>query len=195
MTTLLKHERTRGPALRKPDHIVELPLSAWVEATRPSAPMSLGLVVPSEAAEERMDKEAEQEALMLAAELGRENYVRFYNRAVTRELLFAATTLAVDVTQPFFSSPLELQQRLTPGGVERLMQELQALRLAKSPGIPEIDDAGASHLDAMLIRGAAWDYLSADQAQSCRRLLEHCRQQLADAEERAERAGVILAAG
>jgi hypothetical protein len=195
LTTFTQSERRRGDALRKPEHTVELPLSAWVEATRPTAPMRLGLTVPSEATEERIDKDSEQEALMLASDLGREQYVRFYNLAVTRELLFAATTLAVNVSQPFFSSPLELQQRLTPGGVERLMDELRALRLSKSPAIPEIDDAGSSHLDAMLIRGVAWDHMQPEEARACRRLLERCRQELADAEERAEQAGVILAAG
>jgi hypothetical protein len=61
--------------------------------------------------------------------------------------------------------------------------------------MPEIDDAGASHLYAMLVRGAAWEFTQPEEARKLRRMLEHCRQELGQAEEIAEKRGVILAAG
>ncbi len=195
MTTFSRHLKDTAAVARKPGRVIELPLSAWAEAGRPSAPMPMGIVIPPEAVEQRIDREAEQEAIMLAAGLDRDAYVRFYNRAVTRDLLHAATCVAIDVSLPFFATPLELLERLTAEGVERLMDELAALRKAESPAMPEIDDAGASHLDAMLIRGVGWDYMTPDEVRETRRLLEHCRQSLARAEEIAESKGAILAAG
>lgn len=195
MTTLSRHLKELGGAARKPGKLIELPLSAWVESGRPSAPMPMGLVIPPEAVEQRIDREAEQEAIVQAAGLDRDAYVRFYNRAVTRDLLHAAACMAIDASLPFFATPLELLGRLTAEGIERLMEELATLRKAQSPAMPEIDDAGASHLDAMLIRGVAWDYMTPDEARETRRLLEHCRQSLARAEEIAESKGAVLAAG
>lgn len=184
-----------GSQLRTPPKIIELPLSAWAEApNKPTTPMKMGLHPPSEDAQQRADIDALQEADIRAAGQPRDEWIRMYNDAVIREVLFVSVSLAVDVTKPFFESPLEITRRLTTEGMRRLWQELEILRLGMSPALPEADDAGFAHLDAILIRGIAWQFVPPEEARMLRRLLEHCRQQLAAAEEAAEKRGFIIAA-
>lgn len=197
MTTFQKQLKERGPAARKPPRVVELPVSAWAPNVTgcPSAPVPIGLFPPSEPTIEAARSNALQESAIKAADGDEDDRTLAYNDCFIREVLGGSTCLAMDVTKPFFATPLEMANRLTVEGLRRLWQELEVLRVSDSPGMPEIDDAGASHLDAMLVRGVAWEILEPEETRKIRRLLEHCRQVMADAEDVAEKRGVILATG
>lgn len=199
MTTFQQVRQKAKVERRQPPRLVELPVDAWAAGVTgaPNAPVTIGLRIPTDREEEEADASARQEALLVAQNGDDEDLIRTRNNVLIKEILGCAVCLPLDVTMPFFETPqrFQIERRLTSKGIARLWQELEVLRASGNAAMPEIDDAGASHLDAMLIRGVAWEFMQAEEARKIRRLLEHCRQELAQAEEIAEKRGVILAAG
>lgn len=188
--SLLKRGAVGG---RTPPHVVTLPLSAWDDARedKPAAPIPIGLKLPSEIDCESCQGEAEKAAERFAPAGDYDDKVTAYNDAIIRELIARCSTLAGDVTQPFFEmGALDVGSRLTRDGVQRMWQELEVLREASNASMPEIDAVeGFAHLVAMWDREAAWAYLPPEEKKKCFRLLEFVRQSLAEGEERAERMG------
>lgn len=187
--------RREGPALRKPPKVVELPLSAWADGRedKPAAPIPIGLRLPSEDDVQRARDEASKAIEEFASRGDTDDRVSAYNDALVRELVASSACQAADVTKPFFEmASLDVRRRLTPDGVKRLYQEIEALRTGCDPAMPELDPEGLAHLTAMLDRDVWKDHLPYEEAKRIRRLLEHARQELFEAEQRAERAGVPL---
>ena len=195
MTTLRAHEKAHGVS-HKPPRVVDLPLTAWAATNgeRPSAVVPIGLRIPSE--DDRQQARASAIDAIGLDVTDPEDRISIFNDALIRELLACACCLAIDERQPFFASgALEIAQRLTTEGVKRLWQELDTLDLATRVAVQEATDEGFSHLVAMWDRGSAFEYMPPEEAARMRRLVEFVRQEMADAEERAEAMGVILATG
>ncbi len=178
---------------RTPPKVVELPLTAWDDgqSDKPTSPIPIGLKLPSETDNETSQAEAIKAGDTFAAGGDYEDKVRAYNDALMRELIARCTTLAADVTCPFFElAALDVGRRLTREGVQRLWQELEVLRTASDASMPELDAVeGFAHLLAMWERGSALKYLPREELKKCLRLLEFVRQSLAEGETRAEMAG------
>jgi len=194
---LLKRE---GGGSRKPPLVVTLPLSAWADeqTDKPSGPIPIGLRLPADDDAEVSQDEANKTADTFAAHGDYDDRVRAYNAALVREMVARCTCQAVDVTLPFFEcGALDVRRRLTTDGITRLWQELEVLRSASDPSMPEIEPVeGFAHLLVMYDRGVAWDFMPREEQKKCRRLLETVRQLMQEGEARAEAAGVdpLLAA-
>lgn len=195
MTTLREHENKNGVS-HKPPRVVELPPSAWSSTAkeRPTTPVKIGLRLVSEDDRHQARETAIDAVGLEVTEVSDRNDI--FNSVLIRELVACGCCLALDERQPFFlSGGLEVAQRLTTDGVKRLWQELETLDIANRVAMPEANDEGFSHLVAMWDRGAAFEYMPPEVAASLRRTVEYVRQEMADAEGRAEAMGVILAAG
>lgn len=153
------------------------------------SPVSIGIRVPSDD-----DTEAAKEAAMEAvgqlptgAEM--DDRVQTYNAALVKNLVACSTCVPTDVTQRFFGmGEDEISVRLTSQGIDRLWHEIEALRQADNPGMPEAGDEEFSHLIALWERDAL-QLMPREEAKQCRRLVEYVRQRLAEAEARAQEAG------
>lgn len=195
MTTLDAMLRKAGPELRKPPHTVTLPLAAWADGpSKPAAPTTIGMFTPSEEAIQIARRDALEAVATYAADGDDFDRNAVFNDAIIREILSRSTSLAIDVTQPFFDAgALGIARRLTTDGVKRLWHELETLIEGSSPAMPEATDEGFSHLVAIWDRGIALDHMPTEEAKKIRRLVEYVRQSMAEAEERAERSGVLVA--
>jgi len=190
--------KTGTLSVRKPVHSVTLPLNCWEDSQsdKPAGPLPIGLKLPSETDVGIAESEAEK-----MAERGNhveyDEKIKAYNRALICELVARCSTLAADVTAPFWEmGALDVGRRLTSDGVQRLWQELEVIRTASDASMPEIDPVeGFAHLLAIWERGIAWDHLPREEQKKCFRLLEFVRQTLAEGEAIAERAGIPLVAG
>lgn len=185
--------KQRGPALAAPPRVVELPLEAWVAGLtdRPAAATPIGLRLPSELETEAAEEAALRSVAQRPGEL--DDRVAAYNNALIHELVARACTLAMDVTNAFFDMGAHsVKRRLTTNGIQRLWQELEALRASSDPSTPKAGDDEFAHLIALWGRDAWHQGLPAVEATRIRRLLEHCRQVMAEGEERLEHAGIAV---
>jgi hypothetical protein len=183
---LLKIAERSGPPL--PPRVVELPPSAW-SADRPDRPMSavsIGIRVPSDDDTEAAKEAAMERVAQLPSGADQSDRIDAYNDALVKNLVACSTCVPTDVTQRFFGmGEDEIDVRLTTDGVRRLWHEVEALRIAENPGMPEAGDEEFSHLIALWERDAV-DLLPAVEAMQCRRLVEYVRQRLAEAETRVQ---------
>jgi hypothetical protein len=181
---LLKEAARGGPPL--PPRVIELPVSAWSadRPDRPMSPVSIGLRVPSDDDTEAAKDEAMQRVALLPSGVDPSDRIDAFNDALVANLVAAATCIPTDVTQRFFGmGEDEISIRLTTDGIKRLWQEIEMLRTAENPGMPEAGDEEFSHLIALWERDAV-TLLPPEEAKQCRRLVEHVRQRLAEAEVR-----------
>jgi hypothetical protein len=184
-----------GKLLRKPGRVVELPLTGWADeqADKPSSPIPIGIRLPSEDDIQRARDEALKAIDTFASRGDADDRIAAYNDALIRELVASCTCQSVDVTVGFFElGALDVRRRLTTSGVQRLYQEIDALITSSDASIPELDDEGFSHLAVLWDRQIGLEHLPAEERRKVRRLLELCRQTLAEGEERAARAGVAI---
>lgn len=187
--------KSSGDTRRKPPKVVTLPLDGWSDAERdkPSAPMPIGIRLPSPADDDRARDEAVKAVGRLPPGADEEDKILAFNNALIRERVAACTCLAEDVTQGFFEMAAdEVMRRLSKSGLKRLWEEIEALQAGADVSLPELDVEGLAHLTAMLDRAVGFDHMPREDAKRLRRLLEHVRQELQVGEERAERAGVMV---
>lgn len=187
--------RSGGKALRKPPKVVELPLTAWADghSDKPAAPIPIGLRLLSSEERQRAADEADKAVAVFASQADEDGQTRAYNSALIAELVASAACQAADVTVGFFEmASLDVRRRLTASGIQRLWQELQALEAASEAAMPELDVEGLAHLVAMLDRDVAFAQMPREEARRLKRLLEHVRVAMQEAELRAERAGVAI---
>jgi hypothetical protein len=191
---LLKRNNGLPPA---PPRVVRLPPSAWADdrEDKPVSPVEIGLRLPSEAD----ITNAKEEAVKALARLeggDHEDKVDYFNDALMRHLVASATCQPLNRTEHYFSMGAdELAVRLTKDGLRRMYNELEALQASDNPGMPEAGDEEFAHLVAMWDRGIAWDFMPPEEAKKVRRLIEYARQQMTEAEMKAESNGHALVAG
>jgi hypothetical protein len=194
---LLRGPGNLGP--RKPPRVLSLKPSSWADSwkDKPQGPVDIGI---RRLAEEDVQA-AKGEAARLCAELtsdaaDEDDRVSAYNDALLRVAAARGTSSVADVTVPFFTmGEDEIRQKMTPEGVRALWDAINALHIADSPLLPELDNEGFGQLIAIWDRQVAFEYLPPGGAAQCLRLLEHVRQELEAAETRAERDGNLIAAG
>ncbi len=199
MGTLNELLKQRPGTPLRPPRVVTIPPSAWAShrADRPAEPVQVGLRLISE----EDTQYARGEAARIAAEYiqnaeNEEERVAAFNDALIRVALGRALCQPHDVTQPYFlMGEDEIRVRLTSDGARRLYQELEALHVAESPAMPEIDEEGFAHLLAMWDRGLWLKYTDRAERMRILRLLEACRQEMLEAEMLGEAAGEALVAG
>lgn len=182
---------------RKPPKVVTLPLDGWSDSERdkPSAPLPIGIRLPSPADDDRARDEAVKAVERLPAGAEQDDKILAFNNALIRERVAACACLAEDVTQGFFEmAAQDVMRRLSPSGLKRLWEEIEALQAGADVSLPELDVEGLAHLTAMLDRAVGFEHMPREDAKRLKRLLEHVRQELQEAEVRAERAGVPLLA-
>lgn len=176
----------RGP--RKPPRVFELPLGAWSDerSDKPLAPVAVGIRLLSEEDVQYARSEAAKVAVELIAVGDEDDRIAAFNDALTRFAAERGMCSPESVEDPFFAlGELEIRQRMTPEGVRRIWQEIEALHVGCNPSLTEIDDDGLAHLFAMLYRDCL-DRLSREDAAHARRLLERVRSMLDEVDDFAE---------
>ena len=166
---------------RAPSRIVSLPPNAWADSRsdKPREPVEIGIRLMSEEDVQVARSQAAKTALELVPVGTEEDRVSAFNDALMRNAAERATCSPKNAESPFFvMGELEIRERITPEGVRRLWQEIEALHLASNPSLSEIDDEGTAHLFALLHRDLL-DRLDRSDSQRVRRLLEMCRAELA----------------
>lgn len=162
--------------------VIMLPPSAWADhrTDKPREPVAIGIRLISEEDVQIARATAARIAVELVTVGGEDDRVAAYNDALCRVAAASGTCAPHDSEQAHFPlGELEIRERLTPEGVRRLYQEVEALHIASNPSLPEIDDEGLAHLFALLDRNAI-DALPREEALRVRRLLELCRSELAE---------------
>lgn len=151
--------------------------------------VTIGIRVPSDDDTEAAKEAAMERVSQLPSGADQSDRIDAYNDALVKNLVACSTCVPTDVTQRFFGmGEDEIDVRLTTDGVRRLWQEVEALRIAENPGMPEAGDEEFSHLIALWERDAV-NLLPAVEAMQCRRLVEYVRQRLAEAEARVQGTG------
>lgn len=177
-SSLLKRSGSDGARLPK---VISLPISAWVDSRsdRPTSPVDIGIRLLSEEDTQIARSSAAKIAIELVPVGGEEDRIAAFNDALMRFAAERGTCSPKNVEDGFFPlGELEIRQRLTPEGVRRIWQEIEALHLACNPSLDEIDDEGLAHLFALLDRERLSALPRAESAR-VRRLLELCRTELA----------------
>jgi hypothetical protein len=176
-----------GPTVRKPPGAVTLPPGAWSDARedKPLAPVEIGLRLLSELDITTCKERAEKRAALVSQHGEADDKAAAYNQALMCAFAECGTCMPHDATQPYFiAGEDEIRHRLTWDGIRRIWHELEALRAANDPSIPELDDEGFAHLAAMHHRGICWQAMPPSEARRARRLLELVRMTMSAAEER-----------
>lgn len=180
---LQKSKAASGP--RPPPKAITLVPSDWADQRedKPLEPRQVGIKLISE-----QDTDiARAEAAKIAAELvtvgSDDDRTVAYNCALMRYAAQAGTCSPTNIDDPYFMlGELEIRERLTPEGVRKIFQAIDALHVGSNPSVGEIDDEGAAELFALLHAGAL-DKLDKAEAGQVKRLLEYCRATLAEAGE------------
>jgi hypothetical protein len=182
---LLRQSGAANSGKRLPPKFLTLVPSDWADQRddKPLEPVKVGIRL---IAEQDTDI-ARAEAAKIAAELvtvgGEDDRIEAYNCALMRYAAQAGVCSPTDVDAPYFMlGEMEIRERLTPEGVRKIFNAIDALHVASNPSNGEIDDEGSAELFALLHAGAI-DKLDKADAGQVKRLLEYCRAALAEASE------------
>lgn len=170
-----------GPRIPK---VISLPTSAWADSRsdKPRSPVEIGIRLLSEEDVQIARAEAAKLAVQIVAVGTDDDRIVAYNDALMRFAAERGTCSPTDAEMPHFvMGELEIRERMTPEGVRRLWQEIEALHLSSNPSQEEIDDEGVAHLFALIHRDSLSRLPKVD-ALRIRRLLELCRSELAETE-------------
>ncbi len=180
-----------GKAAARLPRVISLPPSAWADSRedKPREPVRIGIRLISDEDTQIARSTAAKIAVELVPVGGEDDRIAAYNDALMRVATEHGTCSPTNAEDPYFvMGELEIRQRLTPEGVRRVWHEIEALHASSNPSVSEIDDEGLAHLFALLDRGVL-DSLEKSDAARVRRLLEMCRADLAEHEERHDTAG------
>ena len=170
--------RRTTDALNLPTRVVTLPRSCWAPdyPAAPGVDVQVGLRVYSEGEAVKARAAAAQRAWRLHPQPeDEEERVRAGNGALMAHLVALCATKPQDRSTRYFGSPQGgaedvVPLALTPGGIEYLYGELDALVSAENPNAREASDADVEWLAAVLASGAL-SRLSPREARRVRRLL------------------------
>ena len=161
---------------RRPARVVTLPVSAWVPDYAPREDVLVGLRIYSEAEAVEARAAAAGRAWKLhPQDADEEERVTAGNGALMAWLVARCATKPADRTVRFFGSAQGGAEdvvpiALTPGGLEFLFGELEALVAAENPTAPEADDEDIIWLIERL-NNRALDGIGAVEVRRARRLL------------------------
>jgi hypothetical protein len=191
----LKKSATGLPAAGR---VVRVPPSAWADhrEDKPVSDVEIGLRLPSENDIQAAREEAVKVLARYPEKAHEEEKILAFNDALMRHMIASSTCHPLNRLEHWFSLGAdEIEVRMTTAGIQRLWNELEAFQIADSPAMPEAGDEQFEHLIAMWSRGVGFDFMPPEEARKVKRLIEYARQQLAEAEMKAEGQGAALVAG
>lgn len=181
---LRQSNASKGPRL--PPKVITLKPSDWADqrTDKPIEPILIGIKLISEQDTDIARSEAAKVAVELIPAGGSEDdRTVAYNCALMRFAAQAGVCSPTDIDAPFFMlGETEIRERLTPEGVRKIFNAIDALHVASNPSNGEIDAEGTAELFALLHAGAI-DQLDSAAAGQVKRLLEYCRATLAEVAE------------
>lgn len=164
----------------KPRRVVSLPPSSWAHDyhAKSTVPVDIGLRLYSEAEAVQVRAAAAQRAWKLHPEPGDEEaQVIAWNGIAMTMLVARATCYPTDTTISFFGredgalAEEQVAVALTPGAIEFLFGELDALITEESPIAPEAGDEDLAWLAAALAEGKVWGTLPGAKTRAARRMI------------------------
>ena len=162
----------------KPARIVNLPPSGFADGPqKPSEPRDMGLRLLSEGDLQSARAYAAKTTAraMKGVEPDADVWVEAYNNELMVGALCAALCHPEDNTRDYWETQRQaVPTYLSPGGIERLWDELEALKIETSPTAPEASDADIALLATRLETPTYAALLPPGDARAIRRLLRHC---------------------
>ncbi len=164
----------------KPSRVVSLPPSSWAHDyhDKRTVPVNIGLRLYSEAEAIRVRASAARRAWTMHPDEGqREDRDATFNSIVMSTLVAWATCDPTDSTISFFGredgngAEDVVGLALTPGAIEFLFNEIDALITEESPIAPEADDDDLAWLSAALADGKVWGTLPGAKTRAARRMI------------------------